>query len=84
VYLPEGEWVDLWTGERLSGSCWLKAVEVPLEQMPVYVKLGARIRAYPHEVQCTDEMDLRQAVLLSFDGTYQGFSSSALGPVVGL
>jgi alpha-D-xyloside xylohydrolase len=84
VYLPEGEWVDLWTGERLSGDRWLKGVVAPLEWVPVYVKHGAQVRVCPHEVLCTDEMDLTQAVILSFDDGYRGLSSSLLEPVVGL
>lgn len=84
VYLPEGEWVDLWTGERLSGSRWLKGVQMPLERMPVYVTYGARVQVYPHAAQCTDEMNLAQAVDLTFDDDYGGISRSILGPVVDL
>lgn len=40
VYLPEGEWHDFWTGERLSGKRKIE-VTVPLDRMPVYVKSGA-------------------------------------------
>jgi alpha-D-xyloside xylohydrolase len=84
VYLPEGEWVDLWTGERMAGGRWLKEVAVDLERMPVYARYGAQIKVYPHPVQCTDEMDLSQAVTLQFDDGYQGISSSILGTVTGL
>jgi alpha-D-xyloside xylohydrolase len=84
TYLPEGEWVDLWTGERLSGGRWLKKMRMPLEWMPVYVKWGAQIRVYPYAVQCTDEMDLTRAVVLSFGDGYRGCASSVLGSILGL
>lgn len=37
VYLPEGEWWDWWTGERLRGPRHLR-LEVPLERIPLYVR----------------------------------------------
>jgi alpha-D-xyloside xylohydrolase len=84
VYLPTGEWVDFWTGERLEGSRWLKQAKMPLERMPIYVKSGAQIPIYPHPVQCTDEMDLAQIATLTFDDSYQGILNSVLGDLVGL
>ena len=83
VYLPQGAWVDLWSGACLEGSRWLRAVEVPLERMPVYVRRGARVPVYPEPVQCTDEMDLDKAIPLVFDDGYPGFAASILGAVTG-
>ncbi len=37
VYLPEGEWFDWWSGERLQGPRQLR-LEVPLERLPLYVR----------------------------------------------
>ena len=74
VYLPEGRWVNFFTGERHEGGRWLKGVEVPLEQMPVYVREGASISIYPdEEVQHTDQMDLQKAETLVIDETFNGF-----------
>lgn len=42
VYLPPGEWVDFWTGERLNGKQHIIA-EAPLERMPLFVRSGAII-----------------------------------------
>ncbi|WP_049560539.1 TIM-barrel domain-containing protein [Nonomuraea sp. SBT364] len=42
VYLPEGEWVDYWTGETHGGGRYL-SVTKPLEQIPLYVRRGALI-----------------------------------------
>jgi oligosaccharide 4-alpha-D-glucosyltransferase len=46
VYLPEGDWYDFWTGEKVAGG---KMINVPLsiENIPVYVKAGAMITTSP-------------------------------------
>lgn len=84
VYLPEGQWTDLWTGEIINGPVMLKNVVSPLERIPVYAKTGSKIRVYPYKVQYTDEMDLSKSVDLVFDSTFKGLSSSVLGEVTGL
>ena len=73
IYLPEGKWVNFFTGERLEGACWLKDVYVPLEEMPVYVRANAVIPIYPEDVDCTDEMDLSKSMALRIDNDYKGF-----------
>lgn len=42
VYLPEGEWSDLLTGQRYFGRRWL-SVKCELEYMPIFVKNNANI-----------------------------------------
>lgn len=42
VYLPEGEWYDYWTHEKLTGPVWFVR-EAPLDCCPVYVKAGSII-----------------------------------------
>ncbi|MDO4758315.1 MAG: alpha-xylosidase [Rikenellaceae bacterium] len=74
VYLPEGEWVNFFTGERHEGGRWLKGVEVPLDMMPVFVKEGAKISIYPDvEPQHTDQMDMAKAEILTIDEKFNGF-----------
>jgi alpha-D-xyloside xylohydrolase len=46
VYLPEGTWVDFWTGKSLQGNTILN-VDAPLERIPLYVKAGAVIPVGP-------------------------------------
>ena len=46
VWLPEGDWFDFWTGERLQGSGW-KAVYGTLEEIPVFAKAGAVVPLGP-------------------------------------
>lgn len=38
VYLPEGEWLDPWRGESLTGGRWLPAAEYPVHHLPLYVR----------------------------------------------
>ena len=75
VYLPEGRWVDFFTGERFEGGRWLKGVECPLERMPLYVKEGAEIALYPDlDPQHTDEMDFTKREVLRIDENFKGFT----------
>ncbi len=84
VYLPSGEWVDLWTGSRQAGPRWLRQVRMPLARLPVYVRAGARVPVYPHRVACTDEMRPGRVVQLVFDRTYRGLARSRLGALTEL
>jgi alpha-D-xyloside xylohydrolase len=47
--------------------------DISLERMPVYVRPGAQIPIYPHEVDCTDEMDLQLTTLLNIDEQFSGY-----------
>ena len=72
IYLPEGLWVNFFTGERLEGGRWYYNTEVPLDQMPVFVRPGSLIKIYPDEVDCTDQMDLSKAVTIEITKDYKG------------
>ncbi|MBR1548806.1 MAG: alpha-xylosidase [Prevotella sp.] len=72
IYLPEGLWANFFTGERLQGGRWYYDVEVPLDQMPVFVRPGALIKLYPDDVDCTDQMDLSRAVTIEITKEYKG------------
>ena len=43
IYLPEGTWIDYFTGEKYEGNCILSNFEAPLWKLPVFVKSGAII-----------------------------------------
>ena len=43
IYLPEGVWVDYFTGERYEGNCIINNFTSPLWKLPVFVKSGAII-----------------------------------------
>ena len=72
IYLPEGLWVNFFTGERLEGGRWYDGVEVPLDQMPVFARPGALIKMYPDDVDCTDQMDMEKAVTIEITKDYKG------------
>ncbi|MBQ4295858.1 MAG: alpha-xylosidase [Prevotella sp.] len=74
IYLPEGMWVDFFTGERLDGGRWHYGVECPLERMPVYVRPGAQLPLYPTDVDSTDEMDLSSATTWAIGKDYKGYT----------
>ena len=72
IYLPEGQWVHFLTGERLEGGRWYDNIEVPLDEMPVFVRPDARIKMYPHDVDSTDDMDLEKAITIEITKEYKG------------
>jgi 1,3-alpha-isomaltosidase len=37
VYLPAGEWIDVWTGERHAGGAWIRRA-TPWDIIPVYCR----------------------------------------------
>ena len=41
IYLPEGLWLDYFTGEQYKGGQVLNSFPAPLEKLPVFVKRGA-------------------------------------------
>jgi alpha-glucosidase (family GH31 glycosyl hydrolase) len=46
VYLPQGDWWDFWTSERVAGGNAVSR-RVDLETMPVYVRAGAILPSGP-------------------------------------
>lgn len=45
VYLPQGVWVDYWTGERIEGGRHILR-EAPLDICPIYIKAGSILPTY--------------------------------------
>ncbi|MGL5787384.1 MAG: TIM-barrel domain-containing protein [Bacteroidales bacterium] len=41
IYLPEGNWVDYFTGEVYAGNRVINSFDVPLWKIPVFIKQGA-------------------------------------------
>ncbi len=46
VYLPEGTWINYWTGQPYEGKQYLNVV-TPLDTMPIFIKGGAIIPMRP-------------------------------------
>ncbi|MEO8237357.1 MAG: alpha-xylosidase [Flavobacterium sp.] len=72
VYLPEGSWVNFFTGEITQGGCWLNNFEAVMEEMPVWVKKEAVIPMYPEAVNCTDDVDLQKTISIAIDADFKG------------
>jgi len=53
VYLPEGEWWNYWTHERLTGPKRV-SVDAPIDRLPLFVRGGAIIPMQP-VAQYTDQ-----------------------------
>lgn len=43
IYLPEGTWIDYFSGEKYNGNVVINSVDVPIWKLPVFVKSGAII-----------------------------------------
>jgi alpha-glucosidase (family GH31 glycosyl hydrolase) len=41
IYLPQGTWLDFWSGEIHSGGQTLKEYPAPLEVLPIFVSVGS-------------------------------------------
>lgn len=71
IYLPEGEWIDYFTGELYAGECILNHFDAPLWKLPVFVKNGAIIPVtYPHNNVSEIDKNLRMYEIYPY-----GFSS---------
>lgn len=57
VYLPAGDWVQFWTGERIQGP-WNGRIDAPLDQTPVYIRAGAVIPVLPKGIQTIGQYDV--------------------------
>jgi len=49
VYLPEGIWIDFWSGEKFVGKQTYK-VSAPLEKIPIFVKNASIIPFFDAEI----------------------------------
>jgi alpha-D-xyloside xylohydrolase len=49
VYVPEGEWIDYWSGKPIAGRQTM-AVDAPLDRLPLYVRSGSILPKIPEDV----------------------------------
>ncbi|MBP3381758.1 MAG: glycoside hydrolase family 31 protein, partial [Clostridia bacterium] len=57
LWLPEGHWYDLWTGDRLEGNVSVTA-NAPSQTIPVYLKSGAAVAVeLPDTMQLATSME---------------------------
>jgi alpha-D-xyloside xylohydrolase len=67
VYLPAGDWLDYWSGERIQGPA-TRIVDAPLGRAPLYVRAGAIIPKIPEDVMTLVQSEqVRQAGIHALD-----------------
>ena len=66
VYLPQGEWIDYWTGHRYPGPCTL-TLDAPLEIMPLFIRAGSIIPGM-QPMQHTGERPVDPLILELYPG----------------
>lgn len=66
VYLPEGEWYDYWTKEKIVGPKWF-IKEAPIDVCPIYVKAGSIIPVQ-EEVSYIGEKEIDTLMLEVYPG----------------
>lgn len=49
VYLPDGQWMDYWTGTEVTGGKTI-LVDAPLDVLPLFVRAGAVLPKIPEDV----------------------------------
>lgn len=68
IYLPEGKWVDFWTGERFAGKQTIHR-DVPLEHIPIFVKDDAILPLAQPTLHTDDPQSYQLNVQVYGDGT---------------
>lgn len=61
VYLPQGEWYDYWSKEKIKGGTYI-IKDAPLDVCPIYVKAGAILPKYPRQMY-VGEIDMKDLKL---------------------
>ena len=80
LYLPEGSWVDYWTGETIKGGQQV-TVPAPLEHIPILVRAGSIIPFIsPDTETLATELAGNKYFSLSSDITWRVFPGSSPSP----
>lgn len=71
VFLPEGSWINYWTGEQMQGNAEY-TVAAPINQIPLFVKQGSIIpmRNYASSVEKGNNNTLTLQVYPGRDGSF--------------
>tara|TARA_R110000868_G_scaffold107780_2_gene294775 strand:- start:40356 stop:42806 length:2451 start_codon:yes stop_codon:yes gene_type:complete len=72
VYLPEGNWINYWSGEQYNGKQYL-SVLCPIDQVPIFIKDGA-ILPTQEVVNYVGEKDIDIIFLDIYPTTKSSFS----------
>lgn len=66
VYLPEGKWIDYWTGEEHLGPVYI-IKDAPIDVCPMYIKAGTILPNYPVQ-EYVGEKDITELILDIYPG----------------
>ncbi|MFJ6613065.1 NPCBM/NEW2 domain-containing protein [Streptomyces sp. NPDC091289] len=47
IYLPQGTWIDYWSGRTYEGPTAIDTYSAPLDTLPLFVKAGAAVPMWP-------------------------------------
>lgn len=72
IYLPEGVWIDYFSGDIYTGGCVINSFDAPLWKLPVFVKNGAIIPlANPNNN--VNEIDTKNRIYEIYPYQYSSF-----------
>ena len=74
VYLPAGEWVDYWTGERHAGPKWLEYAPPAGRGGGLFARAGALLPLTRHVADYVGQKPLEEMVLEVFPGAAGTFA----------
>ncbi|RJQ73831.1 DUF5110 domain-containing protein [Pseudonocardiaceae bacterium YIM PH 21723] len=46
IYLPKGQWIDYWSGDKIEGPVTINGYNAPLDKLPLFVKAGSVVPMY--------------------------------------
>ncbi|KGP71552.1 glycoside hydrolase family 31 protein [Pontibacillus yanchengensis] len=73
VYLPEGDWVDYFTGEQYKGSTY-HLIHAELDTLPIFVKQGTFIAHSPsRQSTMVEQGELQVHVYAGQEGIYESY-----------
>lgn len=80
VYLPQGGWIDYWTGERQEGGRYLLR-DAPLDTCPLYVKENSILPLYPEGMTHVEDRPPEELTLVLYgqSGKYRHYQDAGQG-----
>ncbi|WP_457033459.1 NPCBM/NEW2 domain-containing protein [Kitasatospora sp. P5_F3] len=75
IYLPQGTWVDYWTGRTYQGPTTVNGYSAPLDTLPLFVRAGAVVPMWPG---VSSYQDRTASSPLAWDVYPQGVNSFSL------
>ena len=76
IYLPQGTWIDYWSGRTYEGPVTVDDYSAPLDTLPLFVRAGATVPMWPGGIR--SHADRTAGSPLAWDVYPQGTSSFTL------